>query len=124
MELDLELGVEVGRAGVNLWEEHVERDLHVRNDVSIGDLDILNFRGGNLAFKGLNSYELGFYRFNVQLGVLADEVAVERLVEITIDCGNFSFKLELRDRLTSLGLDHFWRNLEVLGNFLVALNWI
>ena len=85
VELDLELLVEEGRARVNLGEEHIQGDLHVRNNVAVGHLDVLHFRSLNLSFKRLDSYQLNFYRLNMELGLLAQEEAIEGLVEVAID---------------------------------------
>ena len=39
----LELSVNDSRARIDLGEHHVERDLHVTDHISIGDLNVLNF---------------------------------------------------------------------------------
>ena len=43
VELDLELCMVVGGARVNGGEQHVQWDLHIRQHISISNLDVLNF---------------------------------------------------------------------------------
>ena len=99
MELDAELVVDECCAAENLWEQHVHRYFKVRDDISICYLDVLNLSCRCLTFERFYTYKLNFYRLNLDLGRLANEIPIKWFIVATVDGGNLSAKVEFR---------HFW----------------
>ena len=60
VELNLEVCMDVCGARVRVREEHVKGDLKVRQDVAVGDLNVLDLRGVRLFLKSLNAHQLDF----------------------------------------------------------------
>jgi len=55
---------------IDLREEHVHRNLHVRDHVAISYLDVLHFGWVGLAFEGLNTDQLDFNGLDLKVTVL------------------------------------------------------
>jgi hypothetical protein len=60
LEFNLKFLVDERRAGVNLREQHIKRNLKATNYVTVSYLDILDFSGVGLSFKGFHSDKLDF----------------------------------------------------------------
>ena len=69
---------------VDLGEEHVARDFHVVDAVTIGDLNILHFCGLSVAFELFYSQELDLHGLDIELRVTFDDEAVEGLSETAV----------------------------------------
>ena len=67
VKLNLEVSMMVSCTRVIAWEQHVKRDLQVRENIAISDLDILNLGRVRLAFKSLDTHQLDFNRLNLDL---------------------------------------------------------
>ncbi len=67
LEFNLELGVDDSRARVDLWEHHVKWDLHLSDNITICNLNVLHFSCKGFSFECLYSYQLYFYRFDNEL---------------------------------------------------------
>ena len=107
-------------AGVNLREEHVHRNLHVRDDIAISYLDVLHFCRVGFAFKGLNTHKLDFNRLNLEVTVFHEKVAIEALGEAAVDRSNLSRELELWVVFDVLD-DVFWFDRVFLRNVRSAM---
>ena len=67
VELDLELGMNVGGTRVNGGEQHVQWDFDVGHHISISHLDVLDLRRIHLILKGLHPDQLNLNRLNQDL---------------------------------------------------------
>ena len=82
-------------AGVNLREEHVHGDFHVRDNVTISYLDVLHFGRISFTFEGLNTYKLDFNGLDLKVTLFHEQVAIKALGEATVDRSNLARELKL-----------------------------
>ena len=85
MKLNLELFMDVSCTAVRRREQHVKWDLQVGQHIAIGHLNVLNLSGICLAFKGFDTNELDFDRFDLDFRLFKNQIAIERLIEAAID---------------------------------------
>jgi len=67
LEFYLELLVDERRARVNLWEQHIKRNLKAANHVAISHLDVLDLSSVGFSLKGFDSNELDFDRLYLKI---------------------------------------------------------
>jgi len=79
LEVDLEPLVVVRRTRVDLREQHVQGHFQAGQHVSICHLNVLHLRGVCLVFEGFCPHELNLDRLDLQLCLVADQVALERI---------------------------------------------
>lgn len=106
MELNLEKLMDVRGAGVGRREEHVQWDLKVRQHITVCDLDVLDLGSVCLTFESLNAHQLCLNGLDLDLGLLQDQVSVERLVEAAVDRGDLSAEVESWDLALIFGIGH------------------
>ena len=102
------------RAGINLREQHIQRDLHVSNHVSVRHLDVLHLRRESLPLECLHPHQLDLYRLYHVLRLLNNDLPIESLIESTVDTENLALKGKLRDRLRGIRLQPVWGDRESL----------
>jgi len=84
LETNLKLFMGARCTGVNLWEQHVRRDLNVFDTVAISNLDVLYLSRLCFAFKCFYSDQLDLHRLDLQFRMSFHDVAVEWLREAAI----------------------------------------
>ena len=122
MELNAELLVDVCRAAEDLWEQHVHGYFKIRNDVTICNLDVLNFSCWSLAFERLDTDKLDFYWLDLDLWGLTDKISIKWFIIAAIYWGNLTAEVEFW---------HLWFaselvrcDSEVLWHLSLSVGWI
>ena len=82
-------------ARIDLREEHVHRNLHVRDHVPVSYLDVLHFGWVSLTFEGLNTDQLDFNGLDLEVTVLHEQVAIEALGKAAVDGRYLAKELKL-----------------------------
>jgi hypothetical protein len=116
LELNVELIMQSSGARIDLREQHIQRDLHLSDHISISCLNVLHLSGKCLSLECLNSHKLHFNGLNHILRFLNDNVTIEWLIESAVYTVDLSLESELRDSLGSSCLQSIRCDLEVLRN--------
>ena len=82
-------------ARIDFGEHHVKGDLHITDNITISNLNVLNFCCISLSFKSLHTHKLDFYRLDHEFRILGYDKAIEGLVESTICRIDCAFEAEL-----------------------------
>ena len=96
VEFNLEFGVDVRGARVNLRKKHKKGNLKILNHISVRYLNVLYLGSVSFALVSFDANKLNLNRLYVDFTILAEYMSLERLVVAAIGTVDAAGKLEPR----------------------------